>query len=95
MQMMQKNNLQLQQRQAHRVQWNVVVEAELEPNGEREVEQIAKAYKKTNKECCTWAFDVNGVIGVKESSLGDSSILVLLEIPGIRNELWLRKVWAP
>jgi hypothetical protein len=59
MQMMQKNNLQLQQRQAYRVQWNVVVEAELEPNGEREVEQIAKAYKKQIKNVArgrsTWA----------------------------------------
>jgi len=52
--MMQRNNFQPQQRQASRVQWNVVIEVELEPNEKHGDERIAKVYKETNKEYEEW-----------------------------------------
>jgi hypothetical protein len=39
MQMMQRNNLQPQQRQARKVQWNAIVETELEPNRDDEADE--------------------------------------------------------
>jgi len=48
MQMMQKNNLQPQQKQARRVHQNVVVEAELESNKDDEADKKGRPKRQNN-----------------------------------------------
>ena len=48
MQMMQKNNLQPQQKQARRVHQNVVVEAELEANKDDEADKKGRPKRQNN-----------------------------------------------
>jgi len=48
MQIIQMNNFQPQQRQARRVQWNTVVEAELGSNGDDEVDERGRSRRQNN-----------------------------------------------